>query len=194
MESVEDINKRLKENYGRFSTTDMPLYRVVWSDDQLEKRWTWLTKEGLELNYPEVREYQKYKQWAAHVYFLERLLVRPPTGNEEGMPVEEVGYEPVWCFMDHNQNPLPPIYEVCEIVIESILTAAAKAIGMTRNPKYRDPYAGMNTDDVKEVNRNRIAKLEKDLFGNETPAGTAIAHGWGVSLNTSETNKKELSK
>src|SRR5215212_5877995 len=115
-ESVETLNKRLKERYGRFSTTAIPLYRVVWSDDEYEKRWTWLTKEGFDLNHPEVREVPKYKQWAPHVYFLERTMARPPAGKDEGMPVDEIGYEPLWCFQDHHGNALPPKWEVCEIV------------------------------------------------------------------------------
>ena len=191
-ESIESINKRLKDTYGRFSTTDIPLYRVVWGDDELEKSWTWLTHEGFELNHPVVIEKPKYKQWAPHVYFLERFLVRPPAGSDEGMPVESTGYEPLWCFMDHNQNALPPLYSVCEIVIESVLVAAAKAVGVHKTAKYKDPYSGLKTEEIIEKQRVALDKLEKDLFGNETPANTAIAHGWGVSLNHSERNKEEL--
>ncbi len=191
-EPIEVINRRLKERYGRFSTTNFPLYRVVWGDDEIELIWTSLTKEGFDLTYPELISKPKYRQWAPHVYFLERVLERPDVGKAEGAPAEGIGYEPLWCFMDHNQNPLPPKWEVCEIVIESIMVAAAKAVGTHHTPKYKDPYSGLKTEEIIEKQRQALDSLEKDIFGNESPEGTALAHGWGVSLNNSERNKEEL--
>ena len=48
-ESIESINKKLLEEYGTEFTTS-PRFRVVFSEDQYEKRLTDFTDEGFELD------------------------------------------------------------------------------------------------------------------------------------------------
>ena len=83
METLEIINKRLKDNYGE--TVDRPNFRIVWSEDQFENRLTHFTDEGFELIHPEVRQLPKYKQWIHDKYVLERLT-EVPIINENELP------------------------------------------------------------------------------------------------------------
>ncbi len=189
-EPLDIINRRLKEQYGTFSYTDMPMYRVVWSSDQVEKRWTGYTDEGWELVNPEVRELPKYRQWNGDCFILERCLAVPPGSDM----VEEWSYEPLWAFKDHNNNPLPPNYKYCEVVIETVLEAAALAVGTKYIPKYKDPYSGLKTAELIELKNQELDLMQRELFGNETATNTALAHGWGASMNHSERNKEELKK
>ncbi len=53
-EKLEVINERLLTKWGKFSTTESSLWRVVWSEDQLEKRWMTHTKDGFQYLEPQV--------------------------------------------------------------------------------------------------------------------------------------------
>jgi len=174
LEPISYINQRLKTLYGRFETTEYPLYRVVWSEDEFEKRLTHYTDEGYELLNPEVRELPKYRQWAPNRYILERLVVVP-----EFVETDLTGrfsYEPLWVFSDRFGNPLPPKWEAIVMIIDQVLKQAAKATGA----KYKDPEA----DDKSglDAKRERVEKLTEELFGNETNVGDALAYREGVTV------------
>jgi hypothetical protein len=171
-EIVERINKQLRDEYGIEVTSDRPIYRVVWSNDEFEKRLMKYTDAGVELLTPEVREVPKYKQWAADRYILEMLqYIDSPLSSTEEMTVQVVSYEPIWSFVDNQLNYLPPRYDVAKIIIDSRLERLGK-----KAPVAKDPMENL------EEKRAHIAKIQEELFGNETNTGDALAHGEGVTV------------
>src|SRR5215471_2559895 len=169
-EGLDVLNRRLVEKYGNFSGDPMfPMYRIVWSGDQYEHRWVEYTPEGLQCA-PYVRQMPKYRQWQGDCFILERCLVLPPGSDIE--TEHGFGYEPLWAYKTHNNEPVPPVWFATELIIETVLEAAAKAVGTKYTPRYRDPDAGLNKKDLIEKREERLKQLEKELFGNETKEGT----------------------
>lgn len=164
-ESIEHINYKLEREYGRHSD-GRPNFRVVFSEDQFENRLTNFTDEGFELINPEVRLLPKYKQYITARYILERLV---PVRGETDLTVNE-SYEPAWVFQDRNQNYLPPFFEGCRYVIDSIMEKA----GVAGHVKYKDPLASP------EERAANLQRVQDDLFGNETDTGDHLAYGTGV--------------
>lgn len=174
-ESIESINKKLREEFG-YEFNGEPKFRVVFSDDQFEKRWTAFTYDGFELLHPEVRLLPKYKQHIQGKYILERLI---PIIGETDL-TEQISYEPCWTFHDKNGNYLPPWFDGCRFIIESILSHA----GRSGHAKYKDPNAS------EEERVKRIETMEAELFGNETEVGDHLAYGTGVTVGETTANEK----
>ncbi len=172
-ETIESINYKLEKEFGRY-LDDRPNFRVVFSEDQYEKRLTDFTDEGFELIHPEVRLLPKYKQFIHEKYILERLV---PISGETDL-VSKISYEPAWVFQDKDGNYLPPFFEGCKFVIESIFAAIGKA---NTHVKYRDPNI------TEEARRANILKVQAELFGNETDIGDKLAYGEAVGFTTSKT-------
>lgn len=175
MEKIETINERLLNRYGK-AENGLPLWRVVWSDDQFEKRWVGHTKEGFELINPVVEERPKYRQYIQSRHILERLVFVPVRVQTD--LVVNHSYEPVFTFEDKDGNYLPPKWEVIEIVIYGIMNIAAESVGR----KYEDERMKLSSDEFVESEKLRLEELKKDLFGNETSVGDALAYGYGVTV------------
>ena len=122
MESVETLNKRLIEHFGVDTEDGRPQFRIVWSDDQTEKRLTGYTEFGTVLLVPEVREVPKYS-YIKHMYVLERYVLV----DEAELPGINKSYEPIWVFRDVNNNPLPPLWEACKVVIDVLYATLGKS-------------------------------------------------------------------
>lgn len=175
MDTIETINYRLKRDYGFFEHTYNQLWRVVYSHDQFEKRLITHSDEGFELLEPIVITVPKYRQWADNFYILERAL--PVPEFVESDLADKWSYEPVWIFKDKNNNPLPPLWEVCQIVINQVYKNSAQAIGA----KYKDPLNDLADPKIaKEVKQARIDNLKQQLFGNETDTTDALTYKSGV--------------
>lgn len=170
---VSDINLALERKYGKFDTTDKPLYRVVWSEDQIEKRLVSHNDNGFELLIPEVREVPKYRQWIKEKWLLE-ALTEVPVVNQNELPASALSYECVWVFEDKKGNYLPAHLEVCHIVIGQIRKNVAGMFGV----KYQDPE--LTPEGSIEEKQKRVAKLEEMLFGNETDVTDALRYKDGV--------------
>jgi hypothetical protein len=167
-ESIESINEKLVENYNRDIGDGRPNYRVVWSDDQFEKRITTHDSHGNQLIHPEVRLLPKYKQYIRHRYILERLTLI--TGETDLL--EKIAYEVIWTFQDKNGKYLPPWFEACRHIIENILMNMAAKNYYT---KYKDTMS-------KEQYIAEIQKMEDELFGNESIITDALHYGFGVTV------------
>jgi hypothetical protein len=172
-ETIESINQKLLEDYGT-EFGNSPRFRVVFSEDQYEKRWTTHTDEGFELLQSEVRLLPKYKQYIREKYILERLI---PVIGETDL-VTKVSYEPAWVFQDRHGNYLPPFFEGCKHVVESIYSVINKAGTFA---KYKDKNI---TPEEKEI---ELQKVMDGLFGNETEVGDHLAHGTGVVVPGNDT-------
>src|SRR6266853_2675146 len=168
-EPIEDINKKLLEEFGRDLSNSKPRFRVVFSEDQYEKRLTNCTDEGFELIRPEVRTLPKYKQYVREKYILERLV--PVTGETDLL--DKMSYEPLWVFQDKNGNYLPPFFEGCRLIVESMYEKVSNAGSFKR---YKDENVS------KEERLAHIMKVEQELFGNETDVTDALAYGTGVTV------------
>jgi len=174
-ESIESINRKLLETFGtEFGSS--PRFRVVFSEDQYEKRWTNFTDEGFELLHPEVRLLPKYKQFIHAKYILERLVPIPE--DVETDLTTKVSYEPAWVFQDKNGNYLPPFFEGCVYVIDSLRAAAGSHNVHTR---YKDKNESV------EERKARLQKVEDDLFGDENDITDALHYGNAVGYTTSKT-------
>lgn len=175
MERVETINKRLEEYFGR-DDRNLPIWRVIWSDDQFEKQLLSYTPEGLSLIYPEWREVPKYKMMGIHSrYILERLVAVPVLHTDE--MVSKISYEPMWTFEDSDSNPMPPKWEACELIVNTVYAAQGKK---TSEPLYHDDERGLATPELIEYHKERVKDLQLDLFGNETDTGDALAYREGI--------------
>lgn len=172
METIEAINKRLADIYGIETDSSNPMWRVVWSTDQIEKRLTDYVDGVFRLT-PVVIDYLKYAkdENTKDKYILERLVLVPEHQMRELCGIKK-SYEPMWVFHDVHGNPLPPKWEVCEIVIDSVYS---KQYG----PQHLAKYKRTNEDEAREE-ANRLAGIQAELFGNETDVTDAVAHKEGV--------------
>lgn len=169
---VVKINELLAREYG-ITDDKSPIWRVVWSDDQYEKRLMDVTDKGLSLLYPEVREVPKYKQWIPSKWVLERLVAVPEVNVKELAGIK-VSYEPLFVFENAKQEALPPKFEVARLVIDTIYAAT----GMGSLAKYKDPES--TKEGALEEQRKRVEAITEELFGNESDVTDHLARQTGV--------------
>ena len=175
MERIEVINKRLADNYGLFDD-GRPNWRVVWSDDQIEKRLVHHTKDGFELLTPVIQEVKKYNYISAK-YILERLIAVPD--NTELADISS--YEPIWTFEDKDKNPLPPDWDVIYLVIERV----REMLYGRKQGEYKAPWGLGNTA---EESKMRAEKLYEQLWGDESAITDALSLDSAVGYGTRKRN------
>lgn len=172
-EPIEEINKKLLEDYGT-EFGNLPRFRIVFSEDQYEKRMTDYTDEGFELLYPEVRLLPKYKQYVKAKYVLERLV--PIVGPTD--LTTKTSYEPAWVFQDKHGNYLPPFFEGCKLIIDSLFQAMGR----------KDTFVKYKDKNVSEEERLiHLKKVEDELFGNESNMTDDLHSGSGIVVPGNET-------
>lgn len=174
IESVDTINRRLRDHYG--STDEKANFRIVFSEDQFEMRLTNYTDEGFQLIHPEVRKLPKYRQWIHEKYILERLMEVPAINQTEIQNI--LSYEPIWTFEDNEGFPLRPAWIAAKMVVEQVLENLENKGIYTR---YKDPDDGLNTKDQLEKRNVELTNLEEALFGNENDITDALAYHEGVA-------------
>lgn len=178
-ETIESINLQLIDLYGIDTITGLPMWRVVWSEDQFEHRhgiYDDYTPGGLFIRrVEEVRYVPKYRQWIKNKYVLERLVVVPET-NAGDLPATKLSYEPIYPFQTGSGEYLPPRVDACKFLIDNVLAAQGKG----NLAKYKDPMSGLNSAELIEAKRQELDALEEELFGNETDTGDAMAHGQAI--------------
>lgn len=158
IKEIEYINTQLIDNYGVDTVTGRPIFRVVWADDQREKRMTSTLDSGIQLLYPEVREVPKYP-YIAHLYVLERLSIAPEI-NQDELPVSKLSYEPLWCFCHPDRSYIDPTWPATKFVVDTVYAA----LGKKSMAKYKDDEK--NT--TEEGRQQRIDELQEELFGDES--------------------------
>lgn len=170
IEKPETINRRLHEHYGE--TENLPNFRIVWSEDQLEMRKTEHDDKGNPLLFPEVRNLPKYRQWIQEKWVLERLTV-VPIFSEGDLPSSKLSYEPIWVFEDRTKRPLPPYWPMAKFVVDGIHKAMEEAGVYT---KYKDK------NETPEQVEARLKKIEEYLYSNESDVGDALATKNAISM------------
>jgi len=178
--NVERFNNYLQRDFGYFDGIHAN-YRIVYSDNEKEKRFVTHTREGLEYIRPRIEEVPKYKQWIHNKFVLEKMTFIP--NDQQTDLLGNLSYEPVWVFQDKDGNFLPPNYDVAKLVIASMNEAMAWRYGV----KYKDERS---MADFKEVHEEHIKELQKELFANETKVGDALAIGSGVSITSDDMREK----
>jgi hypothetical protein len=184
MESIETLNQRLIEHYGRDSNTRKPMFRIVWANDQLEKRLVDYIESGnglagIHLLHPEVREVKKYP-YLKDLYVLERLVI-VPFQDQDTLPVSKLSYEPIWAYRDGDDNPLTPVWPATKFIVDSLYAALGK--------KSLRKYVDSEKNTTPEGRDQRIKELEGELFGNETEAGDALRYKEGIVVPSNYTKE-----
>lgn len=183
---VEIINELLQRHFGIDTSTGQVMWRVVWSDDQFEKRLMPVTDEGLQLLYPEVREVPKYRQWIPHMWVLERLVAVPDMNKIE-LPTVKLSYEPLFPFHDRYGNPTKPTYQACEWVINLIYAAQ----GRGNLSEYLKHPEGENAEEAIELKKQRVDSIVQDIFGDETDVSDHLSRKTGVVISNTNNLIKE---
>jgi len=180
-EKIESLNRQLIDLYGIDTITGQAMWRIVWSEDQFEYRhgtYDDYTPSGIYLrSVTEVRYVPKYSQWIQNKYVLERLVAIPEISAGD-LPATKMSYEPMYPFESNSHKYLPPRLDAAQFVIETVLSAQGKSSLV----KYRDPVNGLVGEDYLEMKNKELDILQKELFGNETDIGDAIAHGEAIII------------
>lgn len=196
---VDVINTQLKDLYGQDIVIGLPIFRIVWSEDEYEMRHgtydDFLPGTQIYLRtVTETRHVPKYRQWIHGRHILERLVLVPEFQQSE-LPAAKISYEPLWVFRkgDDNETPegyLPPRLDACKFIIDSILAAQAITTMMITGTeqrdrptlaRYKDPAAGKGTEEIVAHKKKEIDSITEELFGDESglmgatlPGGNAI--------------------
>ena len=173
-ELVVDINDRLKHVFGIDTITGATIWRIVFSEDQFEKRhgtYTDYTPNGLYIRtVTETREVPKYRQWIEKKYVLERLVVVPEQ-NQDELPASRVSYEPLWVFEDKDGNYLPPKWEAAKFIIDTVYAAqyGPKTHSMK---KYIDDESSQEAS--LELKKKRVDGIMEALWGDQSAFSDGI--------------------
>ncbi len=178
---VKILNQKLIDKYGY--NFDYPMFRIVWGDDEFEKRWTEYDHRGNKLVNPEVRELPKYRQWDGGKYILERVTV-VPHGILQNDLTEKMSYEPIYTFMGKNKEFLPPIWPMCLMIIYSYL----KNLEPSYYPKYKQ-----TEEDIRRMDKAEFDRTYEALFGNDTDISDALAVKDGISMSGAYKNGENAS-
>lgn len=177
------INQRLRDLYGK-DFLDQPIYRVVWSDDEIEKRYglfrdfvsgtNILIREA-----EEVREVKKYN-FLEPQYILEKLFFNQH--NQEVLDNKTLSprtctYEPVWCFgLDDKGKPKKPVWRAIELILLSL-----------NNPKKLTP-SDMDDKEFEQARKDEELMIElmnthikSDALHSAVKDGDAVLFGRGTS-------------
>ena len=170
MESIETLNTRLVDFFGTDSTTGQAMFRIVWANDELEKRLVKESEFGIQYLFPEVKEVKKYP-YLKDLYILEQL-VEVPEPNAHELPTQKVSYEPLWAYCNDRREPRPPTWPATKLVIDVMY--AAKGVKSLR--MYTDSELNTTEDGRQE----RVRRIQEELFGDETETGDALRYKEGI--------------
>jgi hypothetical protein len=121
MTYVEIINERLILLYGKEKQTNLPKYRVVRSETQTEKRYgsyDLLTQEtgiwlGVKQGLVEIKKYW----YLTDCWLIERV---EPNIDRKDIFYDKFTYEPLFPFLDKDNNPLPLNWRVIEFMLNRL--------------------------------------------------------------------------
>jgi hypothetical protein len=179
MEQIEVLNQRLIDYYGLDTNTSQPMFRIVWANDQLEKRLVDFVG-GIQLLYPEIREVRKYP-YLKDLYVLERLVIVPEI-DKSNLPANKLSFEPIWAYRDDMNGPIPPVWSATKFIVDSLYAALGK--------RSMRKYVESEKETTPEGRDQRIDELKEELFGNETEVGDALRYKEGIVVPSNY--KKEM--
>lgn len=116
---IEEINKWLRDNYGT-TVTGKPLFRIIWSTNITEHRYSEFSDfygDILVRTVREIREVLKYP-FAQDRFVLERIAVISDKARELGLRSDNnEEYVEVYTFQDKEGNFLPVTHEMTETAL-----------------------------------------------------------------------------
>jgi hypothetical protein len=169
-ESLDVLNKRLKEHYGFFATTNNPKFRIVWSEELTEKRFRMNTTEvadGVYKESDEVVEVKKY-EYLDNKFVLEEMQA-VENSTSQGL-CTNLSYEPRWVYGrwgDPYGESLPATWTVTKFIIDEMLSKRGRKKSIEKDPEIAE------TPEEKQI---RLDALVKELWPNETETGDAMAY------------------
>lgn len=196
---VDVINIQLKDLYSVDIVTGLPIFRIVWSEDEMEHRHgtfdDFVPGTNIYLgSKTETRYLPKYRQWIHGRHILERLVLVPEC-NQSELPAAKISYEPLWVFRkgDDNETPdgyLPPRLDACKFIIDAVLSAQATATMMITGTekrdrpslsRYKDPASGKSAEELVAHKQKKIDGLVEELYGDESGLmGATLPGGGGI--------------
>jgi hypothetical protein len=179
---IHIINQRLADIYGR-DFLGQPLYRVIWTEDQIEKRFStyrdFLPGTNIFLReFTGVREVKKYPDFLPQ-YVLEKLFFNQHNkeilDNTTLAPLQ-CTYEPLWMFgIEDSGRAKPVIWRAIEFILMSI-----------NNPKLLTP-SQMNDKEFEQARKDEElmleimnTKIKNDSFHSSVMDGDTILFGRGT--------------
>jgi hypothetical protein len=176
--TVNFINKQLVR-YGRNTYND-PIFRVVFCDEQTEKRHGTYNDYHGKVFYrtiTETREVQKYP-WMNERWILERWAPGAISSHPSLVADKDGVFVCVYIFQDKDKNALPPILRVCDIVIHNLLNPRMPGHAMSQDRTIFEEEENQEVDKMLEV-------IKIDYDETQTEAETS-----SISL-FDETKKKK---
>jgi hypothetical protein len=157
---IDSINKRLFENFRNLD--GRPIYRIVWSEDQLEKRFgEWSDWYGhiLIRTYKAVKEIKKYWYLKPPCWVLEKLVFMQSHWHLKELMKELIEsqngtYEPAFTFQNSSKKPLPVDEEIVDNIIYCL-----------QNPTKRTPLDWKKVQEIEE--KEEIKYFEDELSKDE---------------------------
>jgi len=182
-ENINTINRQLRELYGIDTISTNVIFRVVWSNDQFERRfgeWNDYDKNDILIRtVTEARYVPKYP-FNKDRYVLERLVIVPETNRTELCDLKS-SYEPLWVFQNLDDDTyLAPRIDICQFIINNVLEAQHRPKGYRRYVESQAATFGFLGGKNKE---ERLKEIKEAMFGNETPITDALMAQRGVSLS-----------
>lgn len=184
------INRKLKDIYGA-DLLGQPIFRIVWSEDLIEKRFSTFRDYVPGTNIllrevTEVRELKKYRDYKPQ-YVLEKLMVNHH-GTEildsDSLSPSNAVYEPLWMFKHEDKGkPKQPVWRAVELLLSWIM-----------NPKKLSP-SDMKDSEIKQYEEDErimmeMLEIQADEFG-QSLLGSKIKDGDAVVLSNTDYLVKE---
>lgn len=181
-EDIATINLQLRTLYSIDIGSNKPIFRVVWSNDELETRvgeWNdYDVNKNLIRTVTGGRLVPKYLHKKDR-YILERLVAVPAVNKDE-LGGKQVSYEPLWVFENaDNESYLPPRIDIAQFIINTMLEAVNRPKGFKRYLSNEAENFGLLGGTNKH---EKLKKIKEQLFGNETPITDALMAKRGVGF------------
>ena len=173
--SLERINNYLARDFGYFESSDKPIYRLVWSDIEMEYRRTNFTTEGLELPYEIITLKRKYP-YIDNKFVLERCLGIPSFVKTD--LVNKFSYEPIYAFAigKGDEYEFDTFYGAIKFIIDQVHEAAKRSFYKSNYEKDKTP------EELKEDRKLQIKKMAQFLYPDESDVADALHWNEGIAV------------
>lgn len=143
MESRSILDKRLRDTFGYID--GKARFRLVWSEDLYETRLQEYSEAGIFLGYKEARRARKYS------YIKDRYIIEAyvPFIHPDILTDDKFSYENIYTFQGKDRQPLPPIWEVCEIIGKHFMDILNKKIAYYHKESHYQDLATERLDKEK---------------------------------------------
>lgn len=157
MKEIDEINRRLKENFGTYQ--ELPLFRVIWSEnmyevrDEIHETWRNDIISKVEVGPKLVRKYTYiYDRWIMEYREPDQVLNKVIKNGD--------GYECCWCFnKSDDKGYILPVYGACELIAISWLEKKGKKQYRTEKKDFEEHK--------RKLDKESQACFQ-EMFGNDT--------------------------